>query len=199
MIKAAVSRRALYALVSALLAHGAPQAACAATPYEAQLAGHLYSILFTMIVGEFGGRTGANTDGTLNKRLCEPSDYDDLQEAAKDDAKLIAFHYRCGIVVSRGDSTHVHIVAHPPRGYCEKLKESFETLLAVHVYPVPVGSRDTFTVESKALRLELGGFQRELLRGAQLAVTCTDNGTLRISAPRRQRRGSYIKCGRATP
>jgi hypothetical protein len=172
--------------MSALLALGAPQIAHAATPYEAQLAGRIYSILFTMIVGEFGGRTDANTDGTLDKRLCEPRDYDDLREAAKDDATLIAFHYRCDIVGSRGDSTHVHLVAHPPRGHCEKLKESFETLLAVHVYPVPLGSRDTFTVESKALRREFGSGERELFRGARLAVTCSDDGMLRVSAPRKR-------------
>jgi hypothetical protein len=190
MSKAVASIRTVctFVVLSIFLAHSLPTPTRAATPYEAQLAGRIYSILFTMIVGEFGGRTRANTDGTLNKRVCEPGDYDDLREAAKDNTTLIAFHYRCDIVGTSGDSTHVHVIAHPPRGYCEKLKESFETLLAVHVYAVPIGSPDRFTVESKALRLELGAVARELLRGAQLAVTCTDDGRLRVSAPRRQRR-----------
>jgi hypothetical protein len=158
----------------------------AATPYQAQLAGRVYAILTTLIIGEFGGRTRANTDGTLDKRICQPSDYDDLREAAKDDATLIAFRRRCDLVETKIDSAHVHSIAYPPSGYCETLKKAFEMVLAVHVYAVPSTSRDWLILEYKGLRLEMGAPDREMIRRAQLQATCQDDGALRVSGLRKQ-------------
>ena len=88
--------------------------ACAGTPYEAQLGGRVYAVLTTLIIGEFGGRTSANTDATLNKRTCQPSDYDNLRKATKDNTTLITFRRRCDLVGTKVDDTHVHSIAHLP-------------------------------------------------------------------------------------
>jgi hypothetical protein len=165
----------------------APPPVRAATPYQAQLGGRVNEILSTLIIGEFGGRTRANTDATLNKRICQPRDYDDLREAAKDNATLIAFHKRCRLIEFRYDETHVYSTAYLPSGHCQTLKASFEAMLAAHVYAVPSTSKDWLIFEYKGLRLEMGAADREMIRRAQLQATCRDDGSLRISAPRRPR------------
>jgi len=156
----------------------------AATPYEAQLGGRVYAILSTLIIGEFGGRTRANNDSdALKRRICQPSDYDELREAAKDNATMIAFHRRCRLVEGKIDSTHFHHISYLPVGYCETLKSAFEAMLAAHVYPVPIDSRDGLIFVYKGLRLALGTGDRELLRGAGLEAKCRDDGALQVSAP----------------
>ena len=159
----------------------------AATPYEAQLSGRVHAILTTLIIGEFGGKTRANTEATINQRLCEPGDYELLKEAAQDDAALIAFRRRCSLVATRTDDTYVYSIAHPPSGYCEILKKAFEAVLADKVYCVPSASRDWVVVEHRALRLQIGVAHREMLRRAQLQATCKDDGILLVSAPRKPR------------
>lgn len=179
-----------YGILALLIALAVPIASApvrAGTPYEAQLGGRVHAILTTLIIGEFGGRTRADTDGTLNKRTCQPNDYDDLREAAKDDTALIAFHKRCRLIEWKDDSTHTYSIAYLPSGYCEPLKTAFETMLAVHVYPVPSTSRDWLIFEYKGLRLEIGAADRELLRRAQLQASCQSNGALRVAAPRKPR------------
>ena len=159
----------------------------AATPYEAQLSGRVYAVLTTLIIGEFGGKTRASTDSTVNKRLCEPADYEILKEAAQDNVTMIAFHRRCALVATKVDDTHVHSIAHPPTGYCEIFKRAFEMVLADKVYSVPNASRDWMIVEHKALRLHVGVADREMLRRAQLRAACQDDGVLLVSAPRKPR------------
>ena len=167
--------------------HHIVRAACNAgsDPYESQLGGRIHAILTTLIIGEFGGKTRANRDATLKKRLCEPLDYDRLKEAARDNAELIAFRRTCALVTFRIDDTHIHAIAHPPGGYCEPLKRAFETALSVQIYSVPSSSRNWAIIEHKALRLEIGVADREMLRRAQLQATCQEDGILRVTAPRK--------------
>jgi hypothetical protein len=143
--------------------------------------------LTTLIIGEFGGRTRANNDdGALKRRICQPGDYDDLREAAKDNATLIAFHRRCRLIEWKSDSTHIYDIAYLPSGYCERLKTAFDAMLAVHVYSVPSTSRDWLSFEYKGLRLEMGAGDRELIRRAGLVATCQSDGSLQVSAPRKR-------------
>jgi hypothetical protein len=176
-------------IVVALLAITAlltPVRACAATPYEAQLGGLIHSLLNAFIIGEFGGRTVANPH--FNPRpICKPEDYDDLREAAKDNATLIAFHQRCRLIESTMDGTHVHAVAYLPPGHCEAIKNAFETMLAKQVHAVPYvpGSPHDLTIEFKEIRLSSN---REFIRRAELTVTCQPDSSIRVSAPQKQYR-----------
>jgi hypothetical protein len=174
----------IIAVLAAVAALYAP--AHAATPYQAQLGGRVNEILSTLIIGEFGGRTRANTDGTLNKPICQPSDYDYLREAARDNTTLIAFHRRCRLIEWKYDNTQVYSIAYVPRGYCETLRTAFELMLSAHVYHVPSTSRDWLVFEYKGLRLEMGAADREMIRRARLQARCEDDGSLHISAPRKR-------------
>jgi hypothetical protein len=106
-------------LVLAMLCTASP--ARAATPYEAQLGGRVYAILSTLIIGEFGGQTRENNDEHALKRpICQPSDFDDLREAARDNATLLAFRRRCRLVEGKIDSAHIHHIAYLPGGIAKR-------------------------------------------------------------------------------
>jgi hypothetical protein len=182
----------LAVIIMTLAVSYAPHQAHAGTPYESQLAGRIYAVLTTIIIGEFGGRTRANTDATLHKRICQPADYNALREAAKDNASLIAFHRQCDLIetkVDRTDSRNVRIdsIAYLPSGYCEPLKAAFELVLAENVHAVPRGSVRPLIVRHKDLSSENISINRELLRSAKILASCRSDGSLYVSATRVKR------------
>jgi hypothetical protein len=158
----------------------------AATPYEAQIGGFMTATLQTLITGEFAGRSPSNADAALNRPICKPSDYDDLRAAANDRAAFDAFRRRCKLVEGTIDATHVHSTAYLPHGYCETLKTAFETVLAERIYAESGNPTRELIIEYKGSRSE--STDRLLARGAQLRTTCRDDGSLRISAPRKRPR-----------
>ncbi len=149
---------------------------------KAQVGGLIHSLLSAFVIGEFGGRTRANPH--FNQRpICKPGDYEDLREAAKDDATLIAFHQRCRLIESAMDDTHVHGIAYLPPGYCGSLKNAFETVLV----EVASGNQNASIIKHKEMHLD---FNRTFARSAELKATCQADGSLRISAPKRKYRSN---------
>src|SRR4029450_11281766 len=131
--------------------------AFAARPYEAQVAGFVAVVLRTLITGEFAGRKPSQVDADLHRPVCRPGDYYDLRAAANDRDAFDALHRRCDFVEARVDATHLHSIAYLPNGYCEILKEAFQTMLAQEVYSVPSGARAGLVLDYKGSRLEIGG------------------------------------------
>ena len=168
-----IGRLGATAVLLAFSSLSAPPQAHAGTPYEAQIGGFMTAALQTLITGEFAGRSPSNADAALNRPVCRPSDYDDLRAAANDRATFDAFHRRCKLVEGKIDETHVHSTAYLPHGYCETLKTAFETAMNKH--------RTTGLIEYKGARSQVPG------NWAQLQATCREDGSLQISAPRKQR------------
>jgi hypothetical protein len=159
------------------------------TSYEAQIGGFIHSAIQTFITGEFAGRRPSQADAALNRPVCKPADYDDLRAAASDQAAFDAFRRRCKFVEVTKDDTDVHGTAYLPRGYCEILKSAFEAMLAERVYA------DANDVRSDELAFEYKGSRYSatrlrLARGARLKTTCLDDGSLRVSAPRKREKGA---------
>jgi hypothetical protein len=173
----------------ALLLSAAPclsrMAFAGGTSYEAQIGGFIYATLRTLITGEFAGRRPSNADAKLDRPVCRPDDYRDLRAAADDQFAFDAFHRRCQLVEHKTDNTHVHETAYLPLGYCETLKAALETMLAERVYAERLRSSDIVMIEYKGSRFEGSGLR--LARGARLQAKCQDDGSLRISAPRKRR------------
>jgi hypothetical protein len=161
-----------------------PSPAGAATPYEAQIGGFITASLSVLITGEFAGRSPSNADALASRRACKPSDYDDLRAAANDRVAFDAFRKRCRLVEGLVDATHTHGTAYLPRGYCEALKAAFDRMLVEQIYSVPADAGDLVIFEYKGSRYE--GSRRDLARGAKLESSCRDDGSLRVSAPRKR-------------
>jgi hypothetical protein len=151
------------------------------TSYEAQLLGQVYGILAALVIGEFGGRTVASENTILGQRICRLRDYDDLRKAAKDNKTLIAFRRECDLVESRSDKSHVHSTVYLPTGYCEKLKNAFEAMLA-KTYAQPEGPLD---IEHNEMRYKIMAHNLDMIRRAKLRATCDQDGALVVSAPKR--------------
>jgi hypothetical protein len=163
-----------------------PSQALAGTSYEAQIGGFIHSTLQTFITGEFAGRRPSQSDiAGLNRPVCKPADYDDLRAAANDQAAFDAFRRKCKFVDVKKDDTHVHGTAHLPRGYCETLKNAFETMLTEQVYSDTPDGKWEVVFEYKGSRYDSS--KRALARGARLKTMCLDDGSLRVSAPRKRR------------
>ena len=164
-----------------------PSPALAGTSYESKIGGFISTTLQTFIAGEFAGRRPSQADiAGLNRPVCKPADYDDLRAAANDQAALDAFHRKCKFVEVKRDDTHVHGTAFVPRGYCEILKNAFEAMLAERVFA------DANDVRSDELAFEYKGSRYSATRlrlahGARLKPMCLDDGSLRVSAPRKRR------------
>jgi hypothetical protein len=181
-------RLAQLGLFAALLWIGvaAAPAARAGTPYEAQIGGFMAASLQTIITGEFAGRTPSNVDAVATRRICQPSDYADLRAATNDRAAFDAFHRRCHLIEERIDVSQVHAIARLPENYCEKLKDVFDRMMAEHINTVSPSAGPWIVFAYKGARYESNS--RILARGAHLQSSCQDDGSLRISAPRKRPR-----------
>ncbi len=157
----------------------------AGTPYEAQIGGFITASLSALITGEFAGRSPSNEYALPTRRACKPSDYDDLRAAANDPAAFDAFRKRCKLVEGLVDAVHVHGTAYLPPGYCETLKAAFDRMLVEQVYSVPPEAGRMLIFEYKGSRY--GGSRRDLARVAKLQSSCREDGSLRVSAPRKWR------------
>ena len=162
-----------------------PPLARAATPYEAQIGGFITASLWVLITGEFAGRRPSNADALATRRACKPSDYDDLRAAANDSVAFDAFHQRCKLVEGLVDATHIHGTAYLPPGYCETLKAAFDRMLVEQIYSAPADAGDLVVFEYKGSSYR--ATRRALARGAKLQSSCRDDGSLRVSAPRKRR------------
>jgi hypothetical protein len=135
------------------------------------------SVIRTAITGEFDGRSSARGD-YINRRVCQPDDYEALKVAVKDYATLLAFAARCKFIefiVDRSDGRNVQMegIAYLPLGYCDTLKLAFERVLAESVEATAHGSR-------------VG--KRYLLESADFVTSCQKDGSLHVSAKRKPRR-----------
>jgi hypothetical protein len=155
----------------------------AATPYEAQIQGFITASLLVLITGEFAGRTPPNIYVPNTRPACKPSDYDDLRAAANDQAEFEAFYKRCRLVESYLDATHTQGTAYLPLGYCEILKTVFDRMLFEQVYSVPADAGDLIVFEYKGSQYR--ATRRALARAAKLQSSCREDGSLRVSAPRK--------------
>lgn len=177
----------LLAAVFAWTSLHVPSRALAATPYESQIGGFVTSVLTVLATGEFVGATPSNADASLNRPICKPGDYDELRAAGNNRSARDAFHRRCRLVKGENDASHVRNVVFLPAGHCEALKEAFEVALATHVYAVPGSTAGWFVIEYKGSRYTASSGIRELGRGAQFTAACREDGSLRVSTPRKRR------------
>jgi hypothetical protein len=172
-------------LLSTLSALKNPQPSFAATPYEAQIGGFVAAALNALITGEFAGRRPSQVEAHFDRAACGPADFADLRAAANDTATFDAIRRRCKFTEAKIDATHVHIIAYLPSGYCETLKAAFEAVLADQVYGAPRDTTDLVAIDYKGTYYLGSG--RALARGAQLEARCQEEGSLRVSAPRKRR------------
>jgi hypothetical protein len=174
-----------FALVlSTLSALKSSQPSFAATPYEAQIGGFISASLHTLITGEFAGQSPSNADANLNRPVCRSADYDELRAAANDRRALDAFRRKCKFVETKIDQTHVHGIAYLPVGYCTIIKNAVDKEVLSRINEEPAHFVRGLTIEYKGAVFE--STDRLLARRAGLEAKCQEDGSLRVSAPRKR-------------
>ena len=102
---------------------------------------------------------------------------------ANDRAAFEEFHRRCRFVEFKVESKQLHGIAYLPEGCCHVIKQAYDTMLAEQVYDESSNKQgDIVSFEYKGARYM--ATRQALARRAQLRTTCSDDGSLRVSALR---------------